>query len=85
VFVLTGSLSVLPRPEAKQRIEAMGGRVAGSVSRRTDYLVMGADPGSKRDRAMKLGVPILDEEEFRKLLSDSGQGRPPAGEPASGR
>ena len=67
-FVLTGTLERYTRDEAKAAIEARGGKVTGSVSGRTDYLVAGADPGSKRDKAESLGVRILDEEAFRDLL-----------------
>jgi DNA ligase (NAD+) len=67
-FVLTGSLASMTRPEAQRRIEALGGRVVSSVSKETDYVVVGEDPGSKRARAEKLGVPRIDEDEFRKLV-----------------
>ncbi|MEW5708935.1 MAG: NAD-dependent DNA ligase LigA [Pseudomonadota bacterium] len=67
-FVLTGTLSSMTREEAKERIEALGGKVTGSVSRNTDYVVVGTDPGSKYDRARELGVPILDEDAFLKLV-----------------
>lgn len=70
-FVLTGTLDTLTRSQAKERIEARGGTVSGSVSRKTDYLVAGALPGSKRRRAQTLGVRILDESEFLALLQDS--------------
>jgi DNA ligase (NAD+) len=68
VFVLTGTLSA-PRPEFKQRIEAAGGRVTGSVSRKTDYVLAGSDPGSKVTKAAALDVEILDESAFEALLS----------------
>jgi DNA ligase (NAD+) len=67
-FVLTGTLATMTREEAEARIEGLGGKVSGSVSRKTAYLVVGADPGSKLDRASELGVPILKEDEFRVLI-----------------
>ena len=68
-FVLTGSLDSLTRPEAKQRLEALGAKVTASVSKKTDYVVAGSDPGSKRDKAEKLGISILSEEELLEKLS----------------
>lgn len=67
-FVLTGTLSTMTRDEARALIERRGGRVAGSVSRSTSYLVVGADPGSKLEQARKLGVKTLDEAAFRALV-----------------
>lgn len=67
-FVLTGTLAAMTRDDAKEVIEQLGGRVTGSVSGKTDYVVAGADPGSKLARAEKLGVTVLDEKEFNKLI-----------------
>ncbi len=67
-FVLTGTLPGLTRDEAKDMIEALGGKVAGSVSKKTDYVVAGAEAGSKLDKAQTLGITILDEIQFRELL-----------------
>ncbi len=66
-FVLTGTLPNLKREEAAAKIEALGGRVSGSVSKKTDYVVAGEDAGSKLDKAQKLGVKVIDEKEFLKL------------------
>jgi len=66
-FVITGTLPGFTREEASEIIEGLGGRVSSSVSRKTDYVLAGEDPGSKYDRATSLGVPIMDEEEFRKM------------------
>jgi DNA ligase (NAD+) len=67
-FVLTGTLPNLKREEAAAKIEAAGGKVSGSVSKKTDYVVTGEDAGSKLEKAQKLGVNILDETGFLKLL-----------------
>lgn len=68
-FVLTGTLPSMTRSAAKVRIEAVGGKVAGSVSKKTDYVVAGESPGSKLDQAQELGITILDESQFYALLS----------------
>jgi DNA ligase (NAD+) len=68
VFVLTGTLPALTRDDARGLIEAAGGRVTGSVSKKTDYVLAGADPGSKLDKANELGVVVIDEDEFKKML-----------------
>ncbi len=67
-FILTGTLPNMTRDEAKQQIEDQGGKVTGSVSSKTDYVVAGADPGGKYDKAVKLGVKILDEAGLLSLL-----------------
>ena len=67
-FVLTGTLSAYKRDEAAALIESCGGKVSSSVSRKTDYVVAGADPGSKLQKAEELGVKILDEDAFISLL-----------------
>jgi DNA ligase (NAD+) len=68
-FVLTGTLEGLTRDQATERITALGGKVTGSVSGKTDYVVAGADPGSKVDRAQELGRPVIDEAGLLDLLS----------------
>jgi DNA ligase (NAD+) len=70
-IVLTGTLSTLSRDEAKEKIVELGGRVASSVSSKTDFVVVGADAGSKLDKAKKLGVRMIDEDDFSKLVSSS--------------
>jgi DNA ligase (NAD+) len=76
--VLTGTLPTLTRPDATQRIEAAGGKVTGSVSKNTDFLVAGEDPGTKMTKAQELGTEILDEEGLLALLpEDMGELPPP--------
>ncbi len=71
-FVLTGTLPHLKREEAAAKIEALGGKVSGSVSKKTDYVVAGDEAGSKLEKAQKLGVKIMDEAEFLSLCASAG-------------
>jgi DNA ligase (NAD+) len=68
-FVITGTLPSMTREEATKKIESLGGHVTGSVSKKTDYVLAGAEPGSKFDKAKELGVPIIEEAEFRKMAA----------------
>jgi DNA ligase (NAD+) len=70
-FVLTGTLPTLKREEAAAKIEALGGKVTGSVSKKTDYVVAGDDAGSKLEKARTIGIKILNEEQFAKLCSSA--------------
>jgi len=72
IFVLTGSLERVTRSQAKKEIEKRGGRVASSVSKKTDFVIVGADPGSKFEKAKQLAIPTLDEAAFKKLLEEYG-------------
>jgi DNA ligase (NAD+) len=67
-FVITGTLPSLSREQAEDLIKDNGGKVVGSVSKKTDYLVLGENPGSKHTKALELGIPILSEEGLRKLI-----------------
>jgi DNA ligase (NAD+) len=70
-FVLTGTLPTLNRTDATKRVKAAGGKVSGSVSKKTDYVVAGDEPGSKHDKAQSLGVTIIDEAALLALLGDA--------------
>ena len=67
-FVLTGALSKFTREEATEKIEAFGGKAAGSVSKKTSFVVVGENAGSKERKARELGIPILSEDDFLKML-----------------
>jgi len=67
-FVLTGTLPTLSRDDAKDMIESLGGKVSGSVSKKTHYVVAGTEAGSKLDKAQELGIEILDEAALLKML-----------------
>jgi DNA ligase (NAD+) len=72
-FVLTGTLAAMERQQASENIEALGGKVSGSVSKKTTYLLLGDEPGSKYDKAMQMGVSIMSEDEFLALLREYGK------------
>ena len=67
-FVLTGALTQFTREEATEKIELFGGKVSGSVSKKTDYVVVGENAGSKAKKAQELGIPMLSEDEFLELI-----------------
>src|SRR5205823_14614606 len=67
-FVLTGSLAGMTRDEAREALEARGHKVAASVSKKTDYVVAGAESGAKLEKARSLGVPVIDEAKLREIL-----------------
>jgi len=71
-FVLTGTLATLTRDEAREKLQALGAKVAGSVSKKTDYVIVGEEAGSKADKARALDIPMLDEKAFLKLLVKEG-------------
>ena len=75
--VLTGTLSAMTREEARAAIQALGGRVVGSVSRKTDYVVVGDNPGSKLQKARRLEIEVLDEADFKRLLAGGVAGGSP--------
>ena len=68
--MLTGILETLEREEAKEKIIALGGEVTSSVSKNTDYVVAGSEPGEKLRKAQMLGVPVLNEQGFLELIND---------------
>jgi len=68
--VVTGTLQDFSRQQAEQAIRAAGGKVSSSVSKKTDYVVVGADPGSKLQKARQLGVEVIDEERFNRILKE---------------
>jgi DNA ligase (NAD+) len=72
-FVFTGGMETMSRGDAKKRAEALGAKVTGSVSKKTDFVVAGSDPGSKLDKAVELGVTVLDEAGFVELLKEAGE------------
>jgi DNA ligase (NAD+) len=69
-FVVTGTLPNLSRTEVKDLIESKGGKVTGSVSGNTDYLILGENPGSKYDEAQKRGIPTLSEDELYRMIEE---------------
>ena len=72
-FVLTGTLATLSRDEAKEKLETLGAKVSGSVSKKTSYVVAGAEAGSKLDKAQELGVTVLDEQQFLDFLAKGNE------------
>jgi DNA ligase (NAD+) len=72
-FVLTGTLIALSREQAKEKLETLGAKVSGSVSKKTDYVVAGSEAGSKLDKARELGVPVLDEQALINLFEENGK------------
>jgi DNA ligase (NAD+) len=82
--VLTGTLAGLTRDEAGEAVMSLGGKVASSVSKKTDFVVAGDNPGSKYDKALALGVPTLDEAGLRTLLEDGPEAARAAAAAASG-
>ena len=69
-FVLTGSLQLFTREEAEEKIEQLGGKASSSVSKKTSAVIVGANPGSKYEKAKELGIPIWTEEEFKEKLGE---------------
>jgi len=71
IFVITGTLETMKRDEAKQRLLEVGAKVSGSVSKKTDYVIAGSEPGSKVEKARQLDVEILDEASFLSLIKSN--------------
>ena len=69
-MVVTGSLKNYSRTEIKNKLESLGAKVSSSVSKKTSYVLVGEDPGSKRDKAIQLGVNIITEEAFEEILKE---------------
>ena len=69
-FVLTGALSKFTREEASEKIEMFGGKASGSVSKKTSYVIVGENAGSKERKARELGIPILSEDDFLKMIDE---------------
>jgi DNA ligase (NAD+) len=72
IVVVTGTLKGFSRPEAEQAVREAGGKASGSVSKKTDFVLAGDDPGSKLRKAQELGIEVIDEERFKKLLAGKG-------------
>jgi DNA ligase (NAD+) len=79
--VVTGTLAGYSRDQAAGEVTARGGKVTGSVSKKTHFLVAGESPGSKYDKAVALGVPVLDEAGFARLLAEGPEAVRPVGQP----
>jgi DNA ligase (NAD+) len=82
--VITGTLPELSRDEAAEAVRAAGGKVSASVSKKTNFVVAGENAGSKYDKAVELGIRILDEPGLQTLLADGPDALPPAPEPEAG-
>jgi DNA ligase (NAD+) len=74
-FVITGALDSMSREDAQEALITLGAKVSGSVSKKTRYVVAGADPGSKLKKATELGVEVLDEAQFTELLAEKKRGQ----------
>jgi DNA ligase (NAD+) len=72
IFVLTGGLRTMTREEVKEKIRSLGGEISESISKKIDYLVVGKEPGSKLEKAKKLGIKIINEQEFLKMIAEGG-------------